>query len=98
MTVRVTVVRPAELGVVEQRPLDLYRYQGSRHSNLIHFADLRDCYDDYIRFLSEGVLKRISRTLRYQRALQGEPGEISFELIGTLRESPDCIHTHRSSH
>jgi CelD/BcsL family acetyltransferase involved in cellulose biosynthesis len=63
----------------EQRALDPHRYQGSHHRELIHFADLRDGYDGYIRSLPEGVAKRISRTSRYRRALQRELGEISFE-------------------
>jgi hypothetical protein len=64
---------------VEQRALDPYRYQGSHHRELIHFADLRDGYDGYTRSLPEGVAKRISRTSRYRRVLQRELGEISFE-------------------
>ena len=63
----------------EQRPLDPYRYEGNYHWTSIHFADLRSGYDGYLQSLPAGVMKRISRTERYRRALQREMGEVSFE-------------------
>jgi CelD/BcsL family acetyltransferase involved in cellulose biosynthesis len=62
-----------------QHPLDPYRYQGSHDRDLVRCADLRDGYDGYIRSLTQGATKRISRTARYRRALQRELGDVSFE-------------------
>ena len=80
-----TVIRRAGLrgwrfsrATVEQRPLDPYRYQRSYHREEIRFADLKGSYDEYARPLPESVVKRISRTERYRRALQREAGEVSF--------------------
>jgi CelD/BcsL family acetyltransferase involved in cellulose biosynthesis len=63
----------------EQRPLEPYRYRGSYHKDTNHFVDLRNGYDGYIRGLTAGAKKRISRTATYRRAIQRELGEVSFE-------------------
>ena len=46
---------------------------------MIHYADLRGSYDEYVKSLPESVAKRISRTERYRRALQREAGAVSFD-------------------
>jgi CelD/BcsL family acetyltransferase involved in cellulose biosynthesis len=61
------------------RPLDPYRYQGSRYESLVYFADLRDGYDGYKRSLQKNGAKGISRAATSRRALQREVGEVSFE-------------------
>jgi CelD/BcsL family acetyltransferase involved in cellulose biosynthesis len=63
----------------EQRSLDPHRYQGGHHWTTVPFIDLSSGYDKYIQGLDDGVIKRISRTARYKRALQREMGTVSFE-------------------
>jgi CelD/BcsL family acetyltransferase involved in cellulose biosynthesis len=64
---------------VEQRALDAYRYQGSYHTELIYFSDLRDGYEGYKRGLTKGGRNDIASAGRRRRAMHRELGDARFE-------------------